>query len=120
MTKAEVHKPGIVDKLVGDKVPDMIKAEGNVPIIHIATGNEYTIRLRRKLSEEVDALLRVKTPDQLDEKIGDVLEVLRSYAQLGGRDMKTIEAKRQAKYTTHGGFSRGIVLEKVEEGSRKK
>ena len=108
---------GNYDKLIRDKVPDIIRDSGKTPETHIATGEEYVTRLGAKISEEVGELLAAKTPEQIDEEIGDVLEALRSYAQLNGRDMRVIEGKRQTKYTTRGGFSRGVVLEKViEEG----
>lgn len=109
------YQTGVFNKLVRDKIPDIIKANGLRPVTHVASGDEYVKMLRRKLMEEVDEVITAKTPEKLDEEIGDVIEVLHAFAQLGGRDMKTIEAKRQSKHTTNGGFARGFVLERTEE-----
>lgn len=111
------YQPGVYDKLVRDKIPDKIKADGLRPVTHVASGDEYVKRLRKKLIEEVDKLIAAQTPDQLEEEIGDVIEVLHSFAQLGGRDMRAIETKRQSKHTINGGFAKGIVLEKIEESN---
>lgn len=115
MKNPEAYQSGEHNKLVRDKIPQQIEAGGFTPVIHIAHGREYIKRIRDKLSEEVSELLDAQSREEAEEEIGDIIEVLHVYAQIAGTEMRIVEAKRQAKHTTNGGFARGIVLERVDE-----
>jgi predicted house-cleaning noncanonical NTP pyrophosphatase (MazG superfamily) len=95
------------NKLVRDKIPDIIKRKGGTPVTHIATPEEYDAKLRAKPEEEVKEFLESNNPEEL----ADILEVI--YA-LGGRlgvDKTTIEVLRKRQADERGGFEQGIVLD---------
>lgn len=115
MSKPEDHPTGKIDKLVRDKIPQIITKNGQVPVTHIATGEEYIRRLQAKLREEVDELIGAQSSKEVIEETADVIEVLHAYIHLAHSEMSQVENVRRTKHTTNGGFATGVVLEKVEK-----
>ncbi len=100
----------IYNKLVRDKIPDIIKADGETPITHIAESEEYNKALISKLHEEVAEFL--ENPSL--EEAADVLEVIQSICILKGLDISQIEEIRQKKVYKRGSFKDRIILERTE------
>ncbi|NMB48036.1 nucleoside triphosphate pyrophosphohydrolase [Candidatus Kuenenbacteria bacterium] len=98
------------DKLVRDKIPEIIKSKGDTPFTHIADEKEYEEALVRKLQEEVDEFLAKPCA----EEAADILEVLRAICALKNISLDNIEAVRQQKATERGGFEQRIILDKIE------
>ena len=66
MSIAEYHK------LVRDKIPEMIREQGETPVFRILEQEEYLKELDRKLDEEI----REYQEDKSLEELADVLEVM--------------------------------------------
>ena len=98
------------NKLVRDKIPQIIRQEGKEPIIHIADDEEYTKKLHEKLQEEVQEFLETPTAEEL----ADILEVLRALAERQGISPEQLENIRVKKARQKGSFSQRIVLEEVK------
>ena len=95
-----------------DKIPEIIKANGQVPYTHILEDDkEYIIALTDKLNEESQG---VKGRPCLDE-LADVLEVLHTIGKKLGFSLKQIEGARVKKATQRGGFKNRIFLEETDE-----
>lgn len=92
-------------KLVRDKIPQIIKDTGAVPVTRVADAVEYRCLLRAKLVEEVDEFLASEDPNEL----ADVLEVLLALAIDLGVDRDHLEKLRSAKAFERGGFADRIV-----------
>jgi predicted house-cleaning noncanonical NTP pyrophosphatase (MazG superfamily) len=60
-------------KLVRDKIPQIIRTKGLEPVIYAADAEEYGVRLRAKLREEVEEFLDSGSDP---EELADILEVL--------------------------------------------
>lgn len=97
------------NKLVRDKIKEIIEKEGKIPVIHIAHEQEYSQRLKEKLMEEVQEFLSAPT----DEELADILEVVYALAELGGLSPAQLEKKRQEKAKGRGTFSKRIILDRV-------
>ena len=67
------------NKLVRDKIPEIIVAENKIPKTRILGDEEYKKELLRKLLEESNEVFEARNNEQdLSKEIGDVLEVIDS------------------------------------------
>ncbi|MEV5573466.1 nucleoside triphosphate pyrophosphohydrolase [Spirillospora sp. NPDC052269] len=94
------------EKLVRDRIPEIIRRAGRTPDVRTATADEYAVLLRAKLREEVDEYLADDDPAEL----ADVLEVLHALAAVHGMSSADLEEARAAKAGERGGFAGRIVL----------
>ncbi|MPQ31250.1 phosphoribosyl-ATP pyrophosphohydrolase [Clostridium estertheticum] len=101
----------IYNKLVRDKIPEIIKTAGKNFDIHYAKKEEILPLLETKLNEEVSEYLEAKNLEEL----ADVMEVLFGLANALGYSAEDLINKRNKKKEERGGFEKGIVLEKVYE-----
>jgi predicted house-cleaning noncanonical NTP pyrophosphatase (MazG superfamily) len=99
------------DKLVRDRIPEIIEADGETPITHVADDEEYRRRLHDKLDEEVAEYRESGRPDEL----ADVLEVVYALGRIHDCSEDEIRENRRQKAAERGGFDDRIVLEGVEE-----
>ena len=95
------------DKLVRDKIPEIIAAKGGESKTHIADQDEYTAKLRAKLQEEVDEYLENSSPEEL----ADILEVVYALADGSGVTREDLEKLRAEKAEKRGAFKERIILE---------
>ncbi len=100
----------VYNKLVRDRIPDIIEADGETPITERVVDDAYHEALREKLDEEVAEYQ--ETGDV--EELADVLEVVYALGEQQGVDRSALEEKREQKRAERGGFDRGIVLKRVE------
>ena len=98
------------DKLVRDNIPEVIEADGETPVTHVADGVEYERRLFEKLDEEVAELREDPSADEL----ADVLEVLAAIQDRLGVGDDELKQIREEKADRRGRFDDGVVLERVE------
>ena len=97
------------DKLVRDKIPDIIRASGNQCEISTLNDAEYIEALRQKLVEEAQEAATT-SPDKLVEELADVMEVIDALMAATGIDRDTVIAKQKQKYRERGGFKGRIKL----------
>jgi predicted house-cleaning noncanonical NTP pyrophosphatase (MazG superfamily) len=97
------------DKLVRDRIPDIIRAEGKTAVVRTADAEEYGRRLVEKLREEVEEFAR----DLNAEELADVLEVVRALCLHHGFDPASVEALRAEKEAARGGFGAKLILEEA-------
>lgn len=94
------------DKLVRDRIPEIITAAGERPITEILDEADYLRCLEEKLDEEVGEYHRDKTPEEL----ADILEVVFSLGEAAGVDREALLTLCGRKRQARGGFQRRIFL----------
>ncbi len=100
----------VMNKLVRDKIPEIIEADGRTCKTHILSDEEYLSALEEKLNEEVAEYQK----DKNLEEMADVLEVLQAICIARGYTLEELEALRKKKADDRGGFSEKIFLESTD------
>lgn len=95
------------DKLIRDKIHQILKEKGIPFITHIATEIEYEQKLKAKLQEEVDEFLE----DINKEELADILEVIYALCDFYKFDKDELEKIRKEKAEKRGAFKDKIILD---------
>lgn len=101
----------IHNKLVRDKIPQIIEQSGKICVTRILSDKEYAAALNAKLQEELNEYLA----DGSMEELADLLEVMMAAAKARGHDFSEVEAIRREKAEKRGRFNDCIYLESVTE-----
>lgn len=104
------QKRTVYNKLVRDKIPEVILQKGKTPVIHTANDQEYWQKLKEKLNEEVDEFLKNST----EEELVDIFEVIYAIADFKKIDKGKLELLRKKKSEERGGFKKKIILEETK------
>ena len=100
------------DKLVRDRIPEIIRGAGQVPVTRIVNEEaELRQRLLNKLAEE---MLEYRESGSVEE-IADILEVLQALVeQIHGMSWEQVREIQGRKWEERGCFRDRIVLERVD------
>lgn len=96
----------VYNKLVRDKIPDIIKAGGEIPQIRTLSPEEYSLLLEKKLDEETAEFHAEKNLEEL----ADILEVVYALAENMGASREDLMRCYRQKHETRGGFQKRILL----------
>lgn len=102
----------IYNKLVRDKIPEIIKSNGEIPVIRTLNNIEYKEELEKKLYEEYQEVLESVEENRLEE-LADILEIIRALAKLENKSLNDIIDIANKKNEKRGSFEEKIYLEKV-------
>ena len=94
------------DKLVRDKILELIQKAGETPVIRILEDAEYREHLEKKLDEEVAEFHK----DQNIEELADILEVVLALNDSLGYSREELESAYLKKHEARGGFSDRVFL----------
>ncbi len=94
------------NKLVRDKIPDIIRENGATCKTLILSNEEYLKMIDLKLDEELAEYHK----DQNLEELADLLEVIYAAAAARGYTIEELENIRTAKAQERGSFNKKILL----------
>jgi len=98
------------NKLVRDRIPEIIKQRGDIPTVEILGAADYYASLNKKLQEELDEYLQ----DYSVEELADIVEVIYAIVRYKGISISDFEQIRLDKNAKRGCFDKRIALIKVE------
>lgn len=101
----------VYNKLVRDKIPEIIVKSGKTSHCRVLDTDEYITELDRKLNEECAEY----QTDKNIEELADILEVIYAIVEARGYSSTELERIRLEKSEKRGGFSQRIFLENVED-----
>ena len=99
-------------KLVRDRIPDIIRADGRHPVVQVLAADARRTALLDKLAEEA-AEARAAQDVDLAEELADVLEVVRALAAHLHLSLDDITDLADQKSAERGGFDGGLFLVQV-------
>lgn len=99
------------NKLVRDRIPEIIHSSGKACSIEILSDEEYLKLVDAMLDEELVEYHK----DQNIEGLADLLEVIHAAALARGYTLEELEQVRAEKATKRGGFQKRIMLKEVYE-----
>ena len=100
----------VFNKLVRDKIPEMLEKNGGDPETEILNDEKYKICLYEKLKEEYEETVNSYSKENLAEELADLLEVMISISKINGINFAEIEKIRLTKKEKRGGFDSKILL----------
>ena len=104
-------KTKVYQKLVRDRIPEIIEADGKTCVTETLSDSRYLEMLDAKLAEELAEYQESKSLEEL----ADLLEVMRAVVQARGWTWGQLEQVRQEKAMQRGGFEKKILLKEVIE-----
>ena len=101
----------IYNKLVRDKIPEIIENNGEIAQTRILSDDEYLFELNKKFQEE---LFEYLDSGEIEE-LADVEEVLRAILNARGCSYDEFEKIRLDKVSKRGAFKDKIYLESTKQ-----
>lgn len=103
----------VYDKLVRDNIPDIIKKNGEEPVIRVLSDEEYWKYLLKKDQEELEEVETAESLDERKKELADKLELIKAMAEFSGFSLDEIIEEADRKKQKNGGFEKRLLLEKV-------
>ena len=101
----------IYNKLVRDRIPEIILSSSRKPITSVLDKDNYKKELDKKLQEELQEYLK----DDNVEELADLVEVVYAILDFKNVSIQEFEKIRNEKVSQRGAFKDRIFLERVEE-----
>lgn len=98
------------NKLVRDKIPQIIEKSGKKANTEILESEEYITELDKKLNEEC---MEYQASKDIEE-LADIMEVIYAIVAARGYTINELENARRVKADERGGFANRIFLKSVE------
>lgn len=100
-------------KLVRDRIPDLIEADGGSVTVRVLDGQEFEAALRAKLLEEA-AELAAASGAAVTEELADVREVMLAIAKCHDIEWTEVERVARDKLAECGAFDHRRYLDEWE------
>lgn len=102
----------VYNKLIRDKIPQVIKQSGKQAVIEEVSGEAYIELLNAKLGEELQEYLE----SQSIEELADLVEVVYAILDHKSISLQEFEIIRQQKVNEKGAFKDKLLLREVSDG----
>lgn len=87
----------IYNKLVRDKIPEIMENKGKNFSTRILSESEYLTRINEKMQEELDEYLSAESNEEAVGELADLLELIYTASKAIGSDIHEVENKRDEK-----------------------
>lgn len=105
----------IYNKLVRDRIPEVIDSTGKKFSTRILNESDYIIELKKKAYEELEEYVNTNNLKDSIEELADLLEIMHALSEYHGSSIEEVEEVRKRKAEKRGGFKEKIFLIEVED-----
>lgn len=105
----------IYNKLVRDRIPEVIESTGKQFTTRILENEEYIKELKKKSFEELEEYINAENDNDAIEELADLLEIIHALTECHGASIEKVEAVRVKKAEKRGRFKEKIFLMEVED-----
>ncbi|WP_226617766.1 nucleoside triphosphate pyrophosphohydrolase [Cytobacillus firmus] len=103
------------NKLVRDRIPEIIDKTGKKYSTRVLDKTEYIKELKKKSFEELEEYTNAENDEEALVELADLLEIIHALAETHGASIEKVEELRKQKAEERGGFKDKIFLIQVEE-----
>jgi predicted house-cleaning noncanonical NTP pyrophosphatase (MazG superfamily) len=103
------------NKLIRDRIPEIIIKDGWMPIIKVLKNKEYLSALKNKMVEEVGELIKAKNKKDIINEIIDIQELLDALVEELKLSKLEIKNLQKLKNKKRGGFKKKLFLIREEK-----
>ena len=103
------------NKLIRDRILEIIKAAGEKPYWRVLGRKEYTKEIKKKILEEAKELIEVKKKEEIINEIVDIQELIDILVSELGLTKSEIQKQQKIKNKKRGGFKKKLFLIKTEK-----
>jgi predicted house-cleaning noncanonical NTP pyrophosphatase (MazG superfamily) len=96
------------NKLIRDKIPEIIRNNNAVPKISELSAEEFKIALNEKLLEEARELAEAKSNEEILNELADILEVAEAVAKNNNITSEEIIKRKDEKKQERGAFEKKL------------
>ncbi|TDL31264.1 phosphoribosyl-ATP pyrophosphohydrolase [Jeotgalibacillus sp. S-D1] len=105
----------VYNKLVRDRIPEIIEQSGSKSIVKILDTPEYLVELKNKMHEELEEYKKAQTDEEAIEELADILELVYAAARNHGAAPEELQNVREDKRLKRGGFEKRLFLIEAED-----
>jgi len=103
------------NKLIRDRILEIIKADGKKPYFRILNKKEYIKEIEKKILEETRELAKAKNKKEIINEIVDIQELIDALISELGLTKLKIQKQQKVKNKKRGRFKKKLFLIKTEK-----
>lgn len=108
-------KTTVYNKLVRDRIPEIIAANGAEAVTRALTPTEFVQALKEKLIEEAREIAGATSPEELRIELADALEIIHALIDATQIPLDGIERTRRERVVSRGAFMKRTLLIETRE-----
>ena len=103
------------NKLLRDRILEIIKADGEKPYFRILNKKQYLKEIKKKIIEETKELIKAKNKKEIINEIVDIQELIDALISELGLTKLKIQKQQKVKNKKRGRFKKKLFLIKTEK-----
>jgi predicted house-cleaning noncanonical NTP pyrophosphatase (MazG superfamily) len=105
----------VYNKLIRDRIPEIIKKDGNTADIIILSEESFNQAIKQKLIEEATEVANAETRDDILGELADLQEVMDTIKQMYNINTLEVNTIQAVKALQRGKFEKKLFLKSVDE-----